>query len=103
VNSVIVYTNAGVAVAKFFEPPWKKPPEVYIWGERIFLLRTSGPHAGKYTEASGAFALVNEVPLSVVDQVGSIPLKDHNCPLAGHSGTVSRCKECDEDSIKERT
>ena len=50
-NEITLYTNAGEPVIEVQVPPWKIQPEVYIWGERFFLLREDG----RYTEASGTF------------------------------------------------
>jgi hypothetical protein len=51
-----LYTNNGEFVVEVTTPPWQQKPELYIWGERFFLLRDDG----RYTESAGAFFLPPE-------------------------------------------
>lgn len=50
---VSLYTNDGRFVTTVRVPPWQTHPEVYIWGDRIFLLRGNG----RYEEALGVFVV----------------------------------------------
>jgi len=57
VNKVRLYTNDGRFVTEVTVPPWKVPVEVYVWGQRMFILREDG----RYTEASGMFWVPREM------------------------------------------
>ncbi len=50
-TETVLYTNDDRIVVSVQTPPWVRPPELLIWGERFFLLREDGT----YTEASGSF------------------------------------------------
>lgn len=51
--TIKLYTYDGRFVTEATTPPWKIQPELYVWGERYFLLRADG----RYTEARGSFWL----------------------------------------------
>lgn len=37
-----LYTRDGAFVVTVTTLPWKTPPEVLVWGERVFVLRGDG-------------------------------------------------------------
>lgn len=50
-NTITLYTADGREVTEVQVPPWRKAPEIYVWGERFFVLHTTG----RYEEAAGVF------------------------------------------------
>ena len=50
-NTITLYNRDGHKVIEVEVPPWQKAPEVYVWGERIFVLHTNG----RWEEAAGIF------------------------------------------------
>ena len=57
---ITLYTNDGREVITVQVPPWKTPPELYMWGQRFFLLREDG----RYTEAAGAYFIPPPITVS---------------------------------------
>jgi len=56
-NTIRLYTRDGRMVTEVQVPPWNSAPEVYVWGERIFVLHTNG----RYEEAAGVFFIPPQI------------------------------------------
>ena len=41
---ITLYTRDGQPVTSVVVPPWKIPPEAYLWGERTFFRRPDGKY-----------------------------------------------------------